>query len=87
MIDDETASLIIIQDRIFRENFNKFIRMCGKTVISENNGEIETLILAMKNAIDGHKKGEIVVALSYMLVLCYDLDDHHKIDTIVGNTF
>ena len=86
-ITDEIAELLIVQEKIFKGNFLKFLRICVQKASEEQKYKAEELSEKINEIFKDEKKSTCIFVLSYMIGKAFTVEEYEKIDTFIGNNY
>jgi hypothetical protein len=86
-ISDSVAEILINQDKIFKKNFLKFLKIYVKTIKDEKKYRAQDLACEIDKLFNGEDKAICVFVLTYMIGKAFTLEEYEKIDTFIGNYY
>jgi len=86
-ITEEIAEILINQERIFKENFIKLLRLYIKRADDEKRQRAEDLVNDINNLFCNEDKGICLFVLAYLIGRSFTMEEYEKIDKFIGNNY
>ena len=86
-VTEDIAEILINQDKIFKKNFLKLMRIYIKKADDGQKQIAEELTIEMNKLFQDKSKAICVFVLAYMIGSAFTLEEYDKIDTFIGNNY
>jgi len=84
-ITEDVAEILVKQNKMFSENFQKLLKVYAKIIDENQKPEIEKLVVEINEKLKGHSRAVCVFVLAYLIAIGFSLEDYTKIDNFIGN--
>jgi len=86
-IDEKTAEILITEEKIFRENFLRFMRLSIKNSEDEDRVKADELSREVIKLFKGEKRTVCLFVFTYMIASAFGFEEYNKIDELIGNYY
>lgn len=83
-ITENIAEVLILQEKIFNENFIKFMKFCIKAS-DEKRSDINEIADSMAKIMNGKNRTVCLFIMTYMIAKSFTLKEYNDIESFIGN--